>query len=466
MAGSSPLTRGKRRSLARFLDGRGLIPAHAGKTPGRMRALSSRWAHPRSRGENWLLVAVCVGVEGSSPLTRGKPGVCPSRATSSGLIPAHAGKTKRRMASREPRGAHPRSRGENVIPIATQIGQAGSSPLTRGKRWKGPEDLDKRRLIPAHAGKTYAISGLLPVVRAHPRSRGENRMIAGAGVLVLGSSPLTRGKPHLGAYLEVRLRLIPAHAGKTYAIVGLSPVMRAHPRSRGENRMIAGAGVLVLGSSPLTRGKPHLGAYLEVRLRLIPAHAGKTYAIVGLSPVMRAHPRSRGENFAAPVSTSRHLGSSPLTRGKPPRPDHRRDRGRLIPAHAGKTQIASMSGRSLGAHPRSRGENAAEETAVDIHLGSSPLTRGKRRGPQNGLLDPGLIPAHAGKTRSRSRSMKNPRAHPRSRGENFAPAFCRATKGGSSPLTRGKRASRRRWACRGRLIPAHAGKTRSSCIAT
>ena len=230
--------------------------------------------------------------------------------------------------------------------------------------------------------------------------------------------------------------------------------------------MIAGAGVLVLGSSPLTRGKPHLGAYLEVRLRLIPAHAGKTYAIVGLSPVMRAHPRSRGENFAAPVSTSRHLGSSPLTRGKPPRPDHRRDRGRLIPAHAGKTQIASMSGRSLGAHPRSRGENAAEETAVDIHLGSSPLTRGKRRGPQNGLLDPGLIPAHAGKTRSRSRSMKNPRAHPRSRGENFAPAFCRATKGGSSPLTRGKRASRRRWACRGRLIPAHAGKTRSSCIAT
>ena len=320
MAGSSPLTRGKRRSLARFLDGRGLIPAHAGKTPGRMRALSSRWAHPRSRGENWLLVAVCVGVEGSSPLTRGKPGVCPSRATSSGLIPAHA-------------------------------------------------------------GKTYAISGLLPVVRAHPRSRGENRMIAGAGVLVLGSSPLTRGKPHLGAYLEVRLRLIPAHAGKTYAIVGLSPVMRAHPRSR-------------------------------------------------------------GENFAAPVSTSRHLGSSPLTRGKPPRPDHRRDRGRLIPAHAGKTQIASMSGRSLGAHPRSRGENFAPAFCRATKGGSSPLTRGKRLPAFARFVRPGLIPAHAGKTAPNGIKNFADGAHPRSRGENGRRDDGGHVAAGSSPLTRGKREAR------------------------
>ena len=50
------------------------------------------------------------------------------------------------------------------------------------------------------------------------------------------------------------------------------------------------------------------------------------------------------------------------------------------------------------AHPRSRGENAAEETAVDIHLGSSPLTRGKLPKKVLQTAEMRLIPAHAGKT--------------------------------------------------------------------
>ena len=52
---------------------------------------------------------------------------------------------------------------------------------------------------------------------AHPRSRGENRAVG----LVLhrggGSSPLTRGKRFFGALVQNKVRLIPAHAGKTAA---------------------------------------------------------------------------------------------------------------------------------------------------------------------------------------------------------------------------------------------------------
>ena len=54
-----------------------------------------------------------------------------------------------------------------------------------------------------------------PVVAAHPRSRGEN--VDGDEVVVFegGSSPLTRGKHGEVGVLAGGLGLIPAHAGKT-----------------------------------------------------------------------------------------------------------------------------------------------------------------------------------------------------------------------------------------------------------
>ena len=51
-----------------------------------------------------------------------------------GLIPAHAGKTTGNETSVSPRRAHPRSRGENRVLVGGDQGRAGSSPLTRGKR--------------------------------------------------------------------------------------------------------------------------------------------------------------------------------------------------------------------------------------------------------------------------------------------------------------------------------------------
>ena len=71
---------------------------------------------------------------GSSPLTRGKPGEIIKGDNVRRLIPAHAGKT---VGGGEPEsvdGAHPRSRGEN-----------GDQRRPRVRLF---------RLIPAHAGKT------------------------------------------------------------------------------------------------------------------------------------------------------------------------------------------------------------------------------------------------------------------------------------------------------------------------
>ena len=112
-------------------------------------------------------------------------------------------------------------------------------------------------------------------------------------------------------------------------------------------------------------------------------------------------------------------GSSPLTRGKHVIVNvHCPTRG-LIPAHAGKTKAARAISRLPRAHPRSRGENRPKDRAQKIKLGSSPLTRGKLIAAIAMLVTYGLIPAHAGKTSPRGVSSVCPRAHPRSRGENF-----------------------------------------------
>ena len=192
--------------------------------------------------------------------------------------------------------AHPRSRGENRPGGKPQLSTQGSSPLTRGKR-SHHGGYDKRRgLIPAHAGKTTGRATVSTVATAHPRSRGENLRSCRPGSKSPGSSPLTRGKPFSSGSVAEQRRLIPAHAGKTFGGVLARCCVRAHPRSRGENEHPPTLTCRPGGSSPLTRGKRFEGLAVDGRAGLIPAHAGKTASLKWRSLPTAAHPRSRGEN--------------------------------------------------------------------------------------------------------------------------------------------------------------------------
>ena len=133
--GSSPLTRGK---------------------PDFIRwTLMAYLAHPRSRGENFPYQSCLSSSSGSSPLTRGKLCRCLLLRQSRGLIPAHAGKTPCRISSFRYAEAHPRSRGENSTGSPRPASRRGSSPLTRGKPRTPHRGRAHPRLIPAHAGKTW-----------------------------------------------------------------------------------------------------------------------------------------------------------------------------------------------------------------------------------------------------------------------------------------------------------------------
>ena len=213
--GSSPLTRGKRSR-----------PTRAGRGTS---------AHPRSRGENGAPGDEADVEKGSSPLTRGKPPPGQRRPHGRGLIPAHAGKTSLSRLIPSLPWAHPRSRGENPEDGAGSETCAGSSPLTRGKPFALALAGLRPGLIPAHAGKTIRARPITAGRSAHPRSRGENSLFGPFGLSGGGSSPLTRGKRDRPRRAQALRRLIPAHAGKTLHASRHAGVSSARPRSRGEN---------------------------------------------------------------------------------------------------------------------------------------------------------------------------------------------------------------------------------------
>ena len=105
--------RGKLRILSDRDARRGLIPAHAGKTYSQDRISGYLEAHPRACGENPNTRTGLLIQKGSSPRMRGKHRTAGCSATGKGLIPAHAGKTHIRRIRPELPGAHPRACGEN-----------------------------------------------------------------------------------------------------------------------------------------------------------------------------------------------------------------------------------------------------------------------------------------------------------------------------------------------------------------
>ena len=233
---------------------------------------------------------------GSSPRVRGKRFVSTSTWNRRRLIPARAGKTGRSPTSITGHSAHPRACGENAATGLVEDAETGSSPRVRGKRELGCGGGLAERLIPARAGKTFSVSRLCRRRRAHPRACGENPVslfLVGGG---WGSSPRVRGKLHPARPLQRRRGLIPARAGKTGVDATARVRDRAHPRACGENEPGKWQATMTTGSSPRVRGKHGPAGEAHLGSGLIPARAGKTQARRAESSSSRAHPRACGEN--------------------------------------------------------------------------------------------------------------------------------------------------------------------------
>ena len=152
-------------------------------------------------------------------------------------------------------------------------------------------------------------------------------------------------------------------------------------------------------------------------------------------------------------------GSSPRVRGKLRCLLPRVVQAGLIPACAGKTRSSRRPARNCPAHPRVCGENLTSTPTLLATRGSSPRVRGKRPPTTRAAPHTGLIPECAGKTAADHAGGTAYRAHPRVCGENLIPVIEALVPVGSSPRVRGKLDEQGQDdAVRG-LIPACAGKT-------
>ena len=130
--------------------------------------------------------------------------------------------------------AHSGQLNPNVAPSSIPAHAGRHFPVDHRADWLG--------LIPAHAGSTRRCAWQGGGSAAHPRSRGEHTRRAWVPPIWWGSSPLTRGALACDYTYLVGPRLIPAHAGSTSPTSPISPGVRAHPRSRGEHLSLVGSG--------------------------------------------------------------------------------------------------------------------------------------------------------------------------------------------------------------------------------
>ena len=132
----------------------GIIPARAGFTAARSASRKGAPDHPRSRGVYGGYGWVPRHEEGSSPLARGLRAVLDVGEQGPRIIPARAGFTSTRASSSASTTDHPRSRGVYLLQSMRVMSPWGSSPLARGLQ-RGCKCISPvRRIIPARAGFT------------------------------------------------------------------------------------------------------------------------------------------------------------------------------------------------------------------------------------------------------------------------------------------------------------------------
>ena len=184
--------------------------------------------------------------------------------------------------------------------------------------------------------------------------------------------------------------------------------------------MVDGCGSHGRESSPRMRGSRTVRLLRRNRQRIIPAHAGLT------------------------------IGAFSSASGKG-----------IIPAYAGLTSAArTVRSRPLD-HPRACGAHFLQLTVLPFPVGSSPRMRGSLTPYVKRTLASRIIPAHAGLTSGKRYLSPPSRDHPRACGAHRAirtrSKFCQ----GSSPRMRG---SLKMWLADddgNGIIPAYAGLTDS-----
>ena len=130
--------------------------------------------------------------QGSPPLVRERPLLLRRIRTPLRITPARAGKTLSSTGTINGSRDHPRSCGKDPVNHLTGFGSVGSPPLVRERRRQGCLFRRMSGITPARAGKTYKRLRQQADSEDHPRSCGKDCIVCDKPMMSGGSPPLVR----------------------------------------------------------------------------------------------------------------------------------------------------------------------------------------------------------------------------------------------------------------------------------
>ena len=353
---------------------------------------------------------------------------------------------------------YPRVCGGTRPSISRPRSSPGLSPRVRGNQRPAVPHPGPGRSIPACAGEPGRPPPSKSMPGVYPRVCGGTMAIGGLAANLAGLSPRVRGNPSLNTMRPELLRSIPACAGEPDWAQTPSNARRVYPRVCGGTESCAYQAILRPGLSPRVRGNRRNMDANGGKLRSIPACAGEPMADPAKSGKGRVYPRVCGGTPTTTPASSGGGGLSPRVRGNPPRPSHRWQGVRSIPACAGEPICPTGSGRNARVYPRVCGGTVVIIGSILPEIGLSPRVRGNRVADASVADRQRSIPACAGEPVTRKMTNVNIRVYPRVCGGTAVARRPAASIAGLSPRVRGNRQRSRHHLLGQRSIPACAGE--------
>ncbi|ABD41110.1 conserved hypothetical protein [Methanospirillum hungatei JF-1] len=129
---------------------------------------------------------------------------------------------------------HPHTHGELACPMFQSRSSHGSSPYTRGTRFKFVLFTRFLWFIPIHTGNSSLYHNQTSGNPVHPHTHGELQVSCRLYKDIRGSSPYTRGTHVAFPDASSVHRFIPIHTGNSFHQMYLSYIASVHPHTHGE----------------------------------------------------------------------------------------------------------------------------------------------------------------------------------------------------------------------------------------
>ena len=215
------------------------------------------------------------------------------------------------------------------------------------------------RAIPARAGRTNTAKCTDSLLLGHPCACRENPRRHDANREFEGPSLRVQGELSSGRPMQIVIRAIPARAGRTVNPPGCFCVSSGHPCACRENYYSKKNRGRKRGPSLRVQGELCVGSLGSLGNRAIPARAGRTQCSIDRQQVDEGHPCACRENETVLWTKQQRDGPSLRVQGEQAIGTPVGKTQRAIPARAGRTTVKRNCTVVLKGHPCACRENTS-----------------------------------------------------------------------------------------------------------